>query len=200
MTIKVYIAFFLLLTLGLSCNKKCKDATTVSIATEMEEFFGQFKPGNWWVYESQNSSKRDSIYVTEFSSALNKDRTVCMSFEEKKFVLNHSFLLTYSAPLYVWFLADIGGSSINFSVSESLSGAPFPKFIHFKKDNVIKSFPESDNIGENKLDTIKLNGINYSNILKGKWSDNIYFFSKGKGLVGWIKGRDTFNLINYRIQ
>lgn len=56
-----------------SCNP-CTSTDTIEIPTEVRDYFGVFKPGNYWVYQT-NSLKYDSMYVSYY-----KDSTVSYGF------------------------------------------------------------------------------------------------------------------------
>lgn len=185
----------------LNCGKKCTDYSRLSLPPETDKFFAPYKMDNWWLYKNQSGTKTDSLYITSFIDTFYKDKTSCSSFELRKFVLHNKFLLELQQSLFVTYQANFKSSEINFSLSGGLlSGAPFPQFIYNKDEHMLRSFPETDNPGSNKLDSIRLNNAWYYDILKGNWSNNTYYFSKNIGLVGWVIGVDTFGLISYRIK
>ena len=36
----------------------------------MEDYFGVYKPGNWWIYNNKSGSKKDSQYVADYKEVL----------------------------------------------------------------------------------------------------------------------------------
>ena len=73
----------LLLIILTLCLASCKDKNTTESyckensggcqsVLEGKKYFA-FKRGSWWVYEEENSGKRDSVYVTDYASSGNYD-------------------------------------------------------------------------------------------------------------------------------
>lgn len=192
------LAITILLQSGF-CGKRCDDFTTSLIRGPIEDFFGVYKPGNWWVYQNKDGTKRDSIYITDFSDVISRDRTACLEHQIREFTIKNSILMSGN-DLYVVYSSETVSVGINFSLikNQTQSGG-FPQFAFDERISKLWSFPEPDNQGNNLLDSIRLNNATYYNILKGSYGNSTYYFAKGKGLIGWIANNETFNLISYKI-
>lgn len=63
------ISLILLVILSQSCFK-CRDLETCQIPEIGERYFGNYKPGSYWVYYNQDMTKKDSVYVLNYTSEL----------------------------------------------------------------------------------------------------------------------------------
>ena len=57
--------FFTALTFN-ACRKECKTYTYVPTSPAALNYFGNYKPGSYWIYLNRDSTKRDSIWVGNF--------------------------------------------------------------------------------------------------------------------------------------
>ncbi|MBA3674254.1 MAG: hypothetical protein H0W75_04730 [Chitinophagaceae bacterium] len=198
---KILLYSFCVVTLFTSggCTKRCADYTTSMIRGPIEEYFGAYKPGNWWVYQNKDKTKKDSIYITDHSDTVLQNRTICLKYEERMYTIKSKVLMNGN-DLYVISDAEKTGVDINFSlIKYQTQSGGFPQFRYDEDYNKLWSFPEVYNQGQNVFDSITLNNITYYNILQGRYSNNTYYFAKGKGLVGWTANGETFNLTHYKI-
>ena len=156
----------------------------------METYFGAFKYGTSGVYHNKDSTKSDSVYVASFLDSVNKNTVNCTVFEKRTFSLHNTFLASASDVNVVYRSSD---TSTTFNMTASTTS--FPSFIFASGDSLIRSLPVADNPGDNRLDSIVLNGRSYHTIIKGKAAGNTYYFGKDRGLVGWVTVSDTFNLV-----
>lgn len=62
---KINIAMVLLCFLS-ACKKECKTYTYVPTAPAALNYFGNYKPGNYWIYLNRDSTKRDSVWVDNY--------------------------------------------------------------------------------------------------------------------------------------
>jgi len=73
--------------------KKCKDIEFIQLHPTMERYFSTYKTGTYWIYFNQDSSKLDSVYITNFVSTTGGSVNVkCIEWEERTFELNSNFL------------------------------------------------------------------------------------------------------------
>ena len=65
---KNIIILFVLVLVFFSCRKKCTEgaSTKLPLDAKLDGYFGVYKKGNYWVYENQDKTKKDSIYVTAY--------------------------------------------------------------------------------------------------------------------------------------
>lgn len=89
---RIAIAVVLFCFLG-ACKKECKTFTYVPMAPLMQEYFGNYKPGNYWVYLNRDSTKRDSMWVDSFEirRSINPPVT-CNEADVHVFYLNNNYL------------------------------------------------------------------------------------------------------------
>lgn len=196
-----FIVFFSILSLLLfGCRKKCDSITEKPLKGKMENYFGAYKEGNWWVYANKSNTKKDSIYLGDFTDKFVKNLTNCESNQTRKFIIHSSYLVEGISKLYATYEA--GGSRVHiyFSFNPGTTvSAGFPFFTDFSNEGgALQSF-DPDSSGKNLYDSITLNGQTYNNILVGRDGTVTYYFGNGKGIVGWGNILDTFNLINFKI-
>ncbi len=88
----VFITGIALLFLYGSC-KKCKDMQHVERSYLMTKYFGNYKPGAYWIYLNRDSTKTDSIWVDNFQTNIVEGAQYsCLSGEEVRFDLHSIFL------------------------------------------------------------------------------------------------------------
>lgn len=117
---RIGIAVVLLCFLG-ACKKECKTYTYVPMAKLMQEYFGNYKPGNYWIYLNQDSTKRDSMWVSSYTTARGGDKMFCIEWEEIYFNLHTQYLHT-SEPLSVILKNDGLGMEANlFQINDAQS-------------------------------------------------------------------------------
>jgi hypothetical protein len=192
---KIKLAFpIFLMLLTCQCERdKCDAFSGRVLSGKMQTYFGPYKPGNWWVYQNQDSTKQDSVYVKTFVDSLIKNEANCTAYSLRKFSLFNTYLGNMNDIAVTY---DATETAISFMMeAQSIS---LPGFTS-SSDSLIRSLPAADNPGINTMDSVRLNDSTYHNILIGKKIPNTYYFGKDKGLVGWITLTDTFNLVNSRI-
>lgn len=181
----------ILLLLTTNCHRECDAFSGRVFSGKMESFFGRYIPANSWVYKNQDSTKRDSVYVLAFVDSVIKNETNCTVYSLRKFMLHNTYLANMNDIAVVY---DATGSGITFKMEAQTTS--FPSFSS-STDSLVLSLPAADNPGNNLMDSIRLNGTSYYNILTGKKNPNTYYFGKDRGLVGWITITDTFNLVKF---
>jgi len=174
-----------------SCHRdECKAFSGKVLTAPMETYFGAYKYNAWSVYHNRDSTKRDSVYVSSFIDSVNKNTVNCTVFEKRTFTLRNGFL---AAANDISVIYESTETSTTFNMSAT--NTTLPSFVFASTDSLIRSLPAADNPGDNRIDSIKLNGKSYYTILKGKSAGNTYYFGKDRGLVGWVTATDTFNLV-----
>jgi len=58
----------------------------------MEKYFGVYKPGNYWIYYNQDSSKNDSIYISDYEESQWSDMTICQKWDYRSYSINSEYL------------------------------------------------------------------------------------------------------------
>jgi len=187
----VYALSIVLIFIIYSCHREeCKAFSGKVLTAPMETYFGAYKYNAWSVYHNRDSTKSDSVYVLSFIDSVNKNTVNCTVFEKRTFTLHNSFLASANDINVIYESTE---TSTTFNLSAS--NMTFPSFVFASTDSLIRSLPAADNPGDNRLDSITLNGKSYHTILKGKSAGNTYYFGKDRGLVGWVTAADTFNLV-----
>ena len=184
------LSFFLIVTIFSCHREECKAFSGKVLTAPMENYFGAYKYGTSAVYHNRDSTKTDSIYVASFLDSVNKNTVNCTVFEKRTFTLHNAFLANANDINVVYRSSD---TSTTFNMTAS--NTSFPSFVFASGDSLIRSLPAADNPGDNRLDSIVLNGRSYQTIIKGKSAGNTYYFGKNRGLVGWVTASDTFNLV-----
>jgi hypothetical protein len=80
---KIFI-FIASLTLSGCLEKPCKTHDFCPQPETAVRYFSVYKPGSWWVYETSDGSKRDSIYVSEYRVEPGQDgEDPCYAWEDQ---------------------------------------------------------------------------------------------------------------------
>lgn len=103
MKTKLKLSILGLMLLIISCKswireQMCTSHTYCPTVPLILEYFGNYKPGNYWIYENQDGTKRDSIYVSEYSTketksieSSKKDQSDCIKYDKIEFYLNSKY-------------------------------------------------------------------------------------------------------------
>lgn len=76
-----------------SCHR-CQNLTRVEQAPIIKKYFGNYKPGAYWIYLNRDSTKRDSVWISDYTLSLHKDNLdQCLEMEESQFKVNAVYLL-----------------------------------------------------------------------------------------------------------
>ena len=189
----IHVLAILLIVIVCSCHRdECKAFSGKVLTAPMETYFGAYKPGNFWIYYNQDSLKRDSVYLSLFVDSAIKNTIDCTVFEKRTFTLHNSFLASTN-DINVIYQSIATATTFTMSASNTT----FPSFTIAVTDSLIHSLPAADNPGDNRLDSIRLNGKSYYKIVKGSAAGHTYYFGKDRGLVGWVIASDTFNLVRF---
>ncbi len=196
--------FIFSLMLIMSCDPGsepigCTDETreTFVMPTILEDYFGMYQEGNWWVYYNEDSTKMDSLFVTDYEGIMEIPEFGCVQYEWKNYTINAKHLASNDRVLkatiegssccswrVIWAYQDDGG----FSISTR------------EKNNsiVLNFFPPRSEI----VDSIEINSILYSNVLSIQTSasgDRLYF-AQNIGLIRFKLSGEIFNLKKHQIQ
>lgn len=76
-----------------SCNREdCKTPQHVERAKLMTEYFGNYKPGAYWIYLNRDSTKRDSIWISDIETYQVKNQYDCEEAEALSFIFHNQYL------------------------------------------------------------------------------------------------------------
>jgi hypothetical protein len=99
---KILLLLTIIFLLGnISCirERRCERHTQCPTAPLILDYFGNYKPGNYWIYENQDGTKRDSVYVTEYSviefktiESATKEQSDCIKYPVYRFSLHSKYL------------------------------------------------------------------------------------------------------------
>ena len=180
-----------------SCREKCKDGDelTTGYSSQMESYFGMYKPGNWWVYKNQDSTKIDSVFITDYSERIERDKKACIAWPIREFKL-HSQFLVVGMPILNGIYWGHRANTIAFGEISA----------NFDIDN--DTYPQIGNstIPEVFYDSIFVNLIKYNNVVLYQMpisggADTIkYFLARNVGMIKFSNSSDTFSLKTYHIQ
>jgi len=190
--LKILLLF--LIALNLQCGKRCEIYTSRPLTGVIEDYFGVYKGGNWWVYQNRLKTKKDSIFLENYTDGFFENRTSCEKAQRRTFSIDGLYLADGN-KLFANYIAE--GNYIRMTISSPVFS--FPEFQYSFYDQKLAVFPTLENNGNPFIDSVTINGAKYYNILIGKETNGTYFFSKNTGLVGWMNTLDTFNLVNFKI-
>ena len=200
--------FIFSLMLIMSCDPGsepigCTDETreTFVMPTILEDYFGMYQEGNWWVYYNEDSTKMDSLFVTNYEDEIVQAEFGCEGYVWNNYAINTTYLTPDNTPLIIkhkgtnccnWNVSWIHNSNIvglRVTTNEVSSG---------NDDVVIVPLPNHTK----ELNNIVLNDNLYNDVLSiimttdgGKG-----FFAKGVGLVQFEVNDEIFNLKRYNIR
>ncbi len=187
-----------------SCGKDCKNLTYHTINGKAVEYFGMYKPNNWWVYKNQNNTKKDSVYVVGYSIAQQKDsiKSACNINDYRDYKLKSEFLNQNKTFLYRF--RSLGDDRAYYEIFENTypsSNVLYNAASSIGYYNTTNSFFSERDI---YLQNIRLNNRQFDSIVRyslvydtGKYAT--YCIAKGLGIVGWHNQTDTFHLSHYQI-
>lgn len=185
-----YLLLLCVLALLNSGCKKCPTTTHYPFPAATERYFGMYKPGNWWTYENQDGTKKDSIYFTQFFDDIAKDNTSedCATWQSVEGLLNNNYLSANNTNItFLYKNPYVGNNKTETYVD--LSGYNIEEPITTYKDGVFRV----DTIYNNYQQSSKT----YLSVLKTKYKR---YFTPNIGLIRWEIGQDTFTLKNYHIK
>lgn len=183
-----------------NCCENCSSYNDYYVISETKPYFDVYKEGNWWVYQNQDSTKKDSIFITNYYDKLwDVDRENCNRYEHREFILNSKNLF-YNHQAKVRYGTD-GCCKVFFWIEDGglLS-------IDYKKDKNYFTY-SGKYLRATVIPEEKINKNNFKNIIKVVGSPNpnnldsiVFHFGEYAGLVRYIYQKDTFSLTNYYIK
>ncbi len=191
----LYIALIIFSWFLSGCGK-CKDLTYYGYLPQMEKYFGMYVPDNWWVYYNQDSTKKDSIYVTDFKETIDTDtKDNCIEYPTRDFILNTDFLVDTNSPISGTFNNNSSCCINYFSVGNHDGG------ITAIMDSNFDSFPRSNTpIPETFISNLHINGMNFSEVILFENGSVKIYFAPFIGIVQYLNLPDTFFIDKYYIK
>jgi hypothetical protein len=176
-----------------SCGCKDKDYEYRSLHPSLVSHFGMYKTGSYWVYENQDKTKRDSIYVTSYLKDFNKDHINCRYDEFFKFTLKSNSKFSIKSDSVCFESTSIKTLRTSYHCGSYL----FDDFggVFFHDDNTVSS--PTHKVA--KLNTIILNAQEYSSNILGFSNEYSIYTKENMGIIGWESEKDTFNLIKIHL-
>ena len=190
------IVSLLLTDCGFRCKKS--DVDHRPIDSELLAYFGVFQTGNYWVYENTAKDKKDSIYVT-YTNNFVRETNICSEYDVFQFTIQANGKDVVSKDM-VCMEAEKNGinysqTCLNDSIFFNLIG---PMYFYSNEASSIL-------LNVNKLTTVTLNNqifngeiLQISGDNNHTGNDTIYLL-RDKGIVGWQKNNDTYNVTQYLI-
>jgi hypothetical protein len=180
-----YLLLLCLIALLNSGCKKCETTTHYDFPAATERYFGMYKMGNWWTYENQDGTKKDSIYFLNFSENEQSDveNNPCVTWQKRNATLKTLYL---------------GSSSeIKFEYEGASNNSVFFRFYNANDVTIIAGGYSNKIINTDTLNAYLQDGKIYSNVIKTKSKS---YFAPNIGLIRWETTIDTFTLKNHHIQ
>jgi hypothetical protein len=188
-----YLLLLCLIALLNSSCKKCPTTTHYPFPAATELYFGMYKMGNWWTYENQDGTKKDSIYFRgQFFDQTGGDPAIdeCITWQYRQGEIGNNYLYPRSSA---------GTDYVPFVYGNRYTGGPNSTYIELSgtisenlatfKDGVL----QRDTIIPNFSQNAKV----YVNVIKNRKKK---YFAPNIGLIRWEIGTDTFTLKRYYIQ
>jgi hypothetical protein len=171
-TQQVIIILQLLVVLLFAKCKPCQGElnVTVPLTTEIKAYFEFFKPGNYWIYENQDGTKRDSVTVEK--SRISQDLMAyngCTAMENLHATFDNSFIFNGN---YV-----LNTNNYELYITYNSSRNPFTE--------------NFDSLSELQIPNTYIRGIFYDSLLLLESStDNIskLYFAKNIGIIRAVVG------------
>lgn len=189
------LLLIVLATLFLESCKQCpkrKGLKDYGFLDEMNRYFGMYQTDNWWIYKNNKSTKTDSVFITNFSEVIQKDKQVkCITYPERKFILNTNYINDGQ-------IKELEGEYFN---NASCCINYFSCVIGAKMDSETDAHPLSTtNPAELIIDTITVGGSHYHNTILFQNGNSKLLFAPGIGIIRYVNSTDTFNLVKYYIK
>lgn len=197
------LTFYLLLifiTTFISCYK-CSDSELdyCKVPPTGEKYFKGYANGSYWIYENQDYSKKDSVYVMDYQKTTKKiNKDGCFKWDEISFELHSQYLFSDIANgIYnsIDENRNAGCGNSIFSISDINSGFRF-----FSKNGN----SELSCLDENciKLSFYKLRDDPLLTFYEAMVYESKYWISPEVGLIQYISfnNLDTFYISKYHIE
>jgi hypothetical protein len=88
---KIILLAISLVFINSACTKECKNFTQYQTAPVILEYFGNYKPGNYWIYENQDGTKKDSMWVSDYKESTG-ERLTCIKYPVRQYILHSRHL------------------------------------------------------------------------------------------------------------
>lgn len=182
-----YVLLFCLFALLNSGCKKCETTTHYDFPAATELYFGMYKMGNWWVYENQDGTKKDSIYLTweDNTNNLNNGRDVCVTWNNRECTLKNNYLYANKSNANIAYTNPYNAKYDIMETSVSLFDGNTSEVLATHSKNSLYQC------------TILPVYLIYNNVLK---TNHRRYFAPNIGLIGWETTTDTFTLKKHYIQ
>ena len=180
-----------------NCNNTYDD---LDFSPYMHQYFGVFEEGNYFIYLNQDGTKRDSIYISDFSEEVSTNRSDCTHDSVRKGLINSEYLSNGNIRFYY-------GTSIDYAEIQLIdwneSGSLSIFFDTYLDTTVLQAH---GNVEPEYFDSLLIwespSQIDYE---VWRFPDSVkgdLYFAKDKGLVQFTvpSTQDTFKLTNYFIQ
>lgn len=193
--------YLLFITILLNSCYKCSDndLSYCKVPPTGEKYFKAYKNGSYWIYENQDYTKKDSVYVTDYETITKKrNKAECIKWDEVSFKLHSQYLFSNIATGIYNSLDDNlnpGCGNGDFSVRSDNLGFGF-----FSKNGNSELTCLDKNC--NKLSFFKLRDDPQLTLYEAMVYENRYWISPEVGLVQYISSDniDTFYVTKYHIQ
>ena len=180
----------------ISSCKDCKQCnyTQYETAPVILEYFGNYRPGNYWIYENQDGTKKDSIWVSDYSNRLMENEFQCYKDRKIDFYINSQYLHNQSR-LSAKILIDIGSHTV-FITDQAVSGRRIIQQKGYSSADTLYNTEVKSNVQYLSHSTLAFPIVSISVV------DNIDY-AKYIGISRYVSNRntnDTFYLTKYFIK
>jgi hypothetical protein len=210
MKIIIGISFLISMLLMTSCERcNPNEYYSIDYSALTKRYFSCYKPGSYFIYLNQDSSKRDSFYITSYRDTTFKNIIQCFNYPQKSYYIISTYFWQSRSEPFFSVSEDKVGRSHNDDIYGGLtdnydptSRAFYLEVLPGASEFTIDQSPESIGAKVQKIESYKL----WNNILPEVtlYTDSRYgdiYFAPNIGIAEFITNdkRDTFKIIKYYI-
>lgn len=203
MKTKQYLSILCMMLLISSCirERECKAHKQCPIEPLMLEYFGNYKPGNYWIYENQDGTKRDSIWVSDYNTKQvkidmgNRDGSDCVEYTETRFKLFSRYWGEHTR-LSALLISSTNCNNSSFSIEDTFSYGLFGASVR-KNESTFPSMTQIFNFKTHNQPAI-VYPVGYIY----QYRDANILIAPNIGVIQFTNRylTDTFSIIKYHIQ
>jgi len=200
---RYWLILIMSLSIILQGCKKCGHITTHEMLPLLQTYFGVYKPTHYWVYWNSDSTLKDSMYISDYSTYFSMDRVNnCDNAPHVHFLLKTSYFTEYS-----FLTVEYGTDKVEETLKGHLeiSDNRSSREIGIRVDT---TFSVSSSSKLTFIDSLTIYGNSYKNVIEYQQVGNgAVVFAPNIGIIKYISQRgpgylqiDTFYLHHYFIQ
>jgi len=158
----------------------------------METYFSVYKNNNWWVYKNQDSTKTDSVYISDYNEQILKtEKEVCTEHIEKKFNLHSTYYYHAFGYLTTNLVEGLYSNTTDGRTNSFSCG------FHAQMTIGVNTLPT--NSSGNLYDSLIVANKKYFKVIYLEDYPIKTFHAPNVGMIKYVYQTDTFTLRKYHI-